>query len=322
MVTIPPLLVVLVKPVFFVYVFPWKIDGEKNLISQGNEVVLKYPDRIVVAHSNRLLSYSQQARDTRDEEVIFDLTGTTFLTPFGIVLLAGTISECLSQQKKVGYRKPRRRRTREFLSGIGFNEFFRLSDVEHNIESSHVQLRRLDSINPLLTDQIIEVFDHAITMTEGLQGSLRLAINELMTNAFDHSGSKRGCYVCAQTYEEIIRLCVADFGVGLLTKLGSKYNLKDSYSAIKLAVREGITTRSEQAGGLGLWHIQRFIRVNHGKMCVLSGDGKALWDFKGARSRLRKQTMHLPFGGTIINLEINVDRESVYFLTGEEDQIF
>lgn len=150
-VTIPPLLVVLVKPVFFVYVFPWKIDGEKNLISQGNEVVLKYPDRIVVAHSNRLLSYSQQARDTRDEEVIFDLTGTTFLTPFGIVLLAGTISECLSQQKKVGYRKPRRRRTREFLSGIGFNEFFRLSDVEHNIESSHVQLRRLDSINPLLT---------------------------------------------------------------------------------------------------------------------------------------------------------------------------
>ncbi len=109
---------------------------------------------------------------------------------------------------------------------MNFSDF---PDVEHKIESSHVQLRRLDSINPLLTDQIIEVFDYAIRMTEGLQGSLRLAITQLMTNAFDHSSSERGCYVCAQTYEKIIRLCVADFGVGLLAKLASKYNLEDSF---------------------------------------------------------------------------------------------
>lgn len=288
-------------------------------------MVLLYPGRIVIAHSNQLLSYSQQARETLDEEVIFDLTRTTFLTPFGIVLLAGTISECLSHGKKVEYRGPRKRVTRKFLSGIGFNKFFRLSDEEHKIESSHVQLRRLDSIDYLLTEKIVEVFNYAITMSENLQGSLSLAINEIMTNAFDHSGSKRGCYVCAQAYEEddIIRLCVADFGVGLFARLSPKYpQLQDSYGAIKLAVQEGITTRSQQAGGLGLWHIQRFIKVNKGKMCILSGNGKALWDFKGPRSRLRKQTMHLPFSGTIINLQINVDRESFYFLSGEEGEFF
>ena len=285
-------------------------------------MVLRYPNSIVVAHSNQLLSYSQQARNSQDAEVVFDLFKTTFITPFGIVLLAGTISECLGQGKKVKYRPPRNRRAKKFLSGIGFYKFFRFPDEPHKLESPHVQLRRLDSINPLLTDQIIEVFNYAINMTEGLQGSLRLAINELMTNAFDHSGSERGCYVCAQTYEKIIRLCVADFGVGLLARLRSNYDLTDSYSAIKLAVQEGITTRSQQAGGLGLWHIQRFIKVNEGKMCILSGDGKALWEFPGSKSRLRKQTMHLPFSGTIINLEINVDRESIYFVTGEEDQIF
>ncbi len=288
-------------------------------------MVLRYPNRIVVAHSNQLLSYSQQARNSVDSEVVFDLTRTTFLTPFGIVLLAGTISECLSQGKKVVYRKPRKVRTRKFISGIGFNKFFRLSDEEHKIESSHVQLRRLDAIDYLLTEQIVKVFDFAITMSENLQGSLTLAINEIMTNAFDHSGSQKGCYVCAQAYEEddIIRLCVADFGVGLLTRLAPKYSqLTNSYEAIKLAVQEGITTRSQQAGGLGLWHIQRFIRVNKGKMCILSGDGKALWDYTGSRSRIRKQTMHLPFSGTIINLEINVDRESIYFLSGEEGEFF
>jgi len=291
----------------------------------GKVLVLRYPLSQNVAHSNRLLSYSQQARDCNEKEVIFDLTNTKFMTPFGIVLLAGTIAECLSQGKKVRYRRPSNRKSRQFLSGIGFNQFFQLADVDHKIESSHVQLRRLDSIDYLLTDQIVDVFGYAIRMSDGLQGSLKLALNEIMTNVFDHSGSAKGCYVCAQAYEkeEIIRLCVADFGVGLFTRLKEKYsNLKNSYEAIKLAVREGITTRSGQEGGYGLSHIQRFIEVNAGKMSILTGDGKAVWNYGVPKTKLRKQTMHLPFSGTIINLEINVDRESVYFLSNSEDEIF
>ncbi len=284
-------------------------------------MVLKYPRRIVVATSNRVLNYSQQARDSEDKLIIFDLGNTTELTPFGIVLLAGTISECLSQRKKVKYQRPRKPQTKNFLSGIGFNNFFRLPDENQKIESSHVQLRRLAAIDYLLTEQIVDVFNFAITMSEGLQGSLTMAINEIMTNAFDHSGSEKGCYVCAQAYSNLIRLCVADFGVGIYAKLAPKYSqLQDSYGAIKLAVKEGVTTR--QSGGFGLWHIQRFIEVNKGQMSILSGDGKAVWDFRGPRARLRKQTMPLPFGGTIINLEINVDRESIYFLTDGEGQIF
>jgi len=284
-------------------------------------VVLRYPRRIVVATSNRVLNYSQQARDSKDKQIVFDLGNTTDLTPFGIVLLAGTISECLSQKKDVKYQEPRKRETKRFLSGIGFNKFFRLPDEKQKIESSHVQLRRLASIDYLLTEQIVKVFNYAISMSEGLQGSLTMAINEVMTNAFDHSESAKGCYVCAQAYPNLIRLCVADFGVGIYAKLAPKYSqLQDSYGAIKLAVKEGITTR--QSGGFGLWHIQRFIEVNKGLMSILSGDGKAVWDYGGPRARLRKQTMPLPFGGTIINLEINVDRESIYFLTDGEGQIF
>jgi len=284
-------------------------------------VVLRYPTRITVATSNRVLSYSQLARDSEHKEIVFDLGGTAEVTPFGIVLLAGTISECLSQRKKVKYLRPRKSQTKNFLSGIGFNNFFRLPDENQKIENSHVQLRRLASIDYLLTEQIVEVFNFAITMSEGLQGSLTMAINEIMTNAFDHSDSEKGCYVCAQAYPNLIRLCVADFGVGIYAKLAPKYSqLQDCYGAIKLAVKEGITTR--QSGGFGLWHIQRFIEVNKGQMSILSGDGKAVWDFRGPRSRLKKQTMPLPFGGTIINLEINVDRESIYFLTDGEGQIF
>lgn len=286
-------------------------------------MILKYPKKITVAASNRVLGYSQLARDTQDSEVRFDLGNTIELTPFGIVILAGSISECLSQGKGVKYLPPRKRATKSFLSGIGFNRFFRLPEEVQKIESSHVQLRRLNAIDYLLTEQIVEVFHSAITMSEGLKGSLTMAINEIMTNTFDHSSSPKGCYVCAQAYPNLIRLCVADFGVGLYTRLAPKYpQIQDSYGAIKLAIQQGITTRPMQSGGLGLWHIQRFIKVNKGQMSILSGDGKAVWDFRGLRARLRKQTMPLPFQGTIINLEINVDRESFYFLTDEDGQIF
>jgi two-component sensor histidine kinase len=167
-------------------------------------------------------------------------------------------------------------------------------------------------------------------MSEGVVGSLKLALNELMTNVFDHSESDRGCYVCAQSYyvSKKIRLCIADFGIGILASLRkvSEYNrynkMKNDYDAIKLAVKEGITSRIEKDAGYGLTHIQRFIKVNQGKMCILSGKGKILWDYTGLKYKEKKQTMHSAFQGAIIDLEINARREGLYFLKSEAGQIF
>ena len=286
---------------------------------------IRYPKLQTTAFSNSLLGCCQQARLSKDEEVVFDLSNTEFITPFGIILLAGTIAECLKKDLRVKYQRPKKVSTKRFLSGIGFNGFFKLSDEQHKIESSHVQLKRIFTIDSLLTDQIVEVFDHALHMSDGVRGSLKLAINEVMTNAFDHSESRDGCYVCAQNYPQArtIRLCIADFGIGLLKRLSPKYtDLRDSHHAIKLAIQEGITTRPGLSGGYGLWHIHRFIEMNEGRMCILSGDGKVVWDFKGAKSKVKEQTMHYPFSGTIINLEINADREGYYFLETDDGQIF
>ncbi len=285
----------------------------------------KYPRVQTVALSNRLFRNCQEARECTEEETTFDLSATEFITPFGIVLLAGTIGECQRSGKKCKYLRPRKETTKKFLSGIGFNTFFKIKDESHKIESPHVQLKRIYSMDYLLTDQIIDVFNSAIRMTEGVRGSLKLAINELMMNAFDHSGSMIGCYVCAQRYSQArkIRLCITDFGVGLYNKLSAKYPVSDTHAAIRLAIKEGITTREGQTGGYGLSHINRFIEINEGKMCIMSGDGKVLWDYKTtSRAKVKNQTMHFPFGGTIINLEINVDGEGFYFLESQDGGIF
>jgi anti-anti-sigma regulatory factor/anti-sigma regulatory factor (Ser/Thr protein kinase) len=290
--------------------------------------ILCFPKLQTVAFSNALIKLCHSARTSGEDTIIFDLSKTTFITPFGLVLLAGTIAECQAQNKKAKYRRPDKSVTQKFLSTIGFNKFFKIpSNGWPEIASANVQLRRLQQIDYFLTDQILQVFGFSLHMTKGVEGSLKLALNELMTNVFDHSESVRGCYVCAQRYSlsKKIRLCIADFGIGFLAALRRvpKYNtLRNDYAAIELAVREGITSRIGKDAGYGLAHIQRFIKVNQGKMYILSGKGKILWDYTGLKYKERNQTMHDVFQGAIIELEINAKGEGLYFLESEAGQIF
>lgn len=292
------------------------------------EIHLQYPKLQTVAFSNALLKLCHQARTSKADLFLFDLSKTQFISPFGIVLLAGTILECLGEGKRGKYRRPVKQSTRKFLSGIGFNNFIRVPGESQIIESPNVQLKRLDSIDYFLTDKILEVFSFNIQMSDGVKGSLKLSLNELMTNAFDHSESERGCYVCVQSYKRAkkIRLCIADFGIGILASLRKVHTLRglnSDYESILLAVQELVTSRIGKPAGYGLSHINRFIEINEGKMHILSGEGKVLWDYTGIRKlKGKKQTMHYPFRGTIINLEINADEEGLYFLEEERDYIF
>jgi len=125
-----------------------------------------------------LINLCHNARTSKESTIIFDLTKTEFITPFGLVLLTGTIAECLALNKKARYKSPDKSSTRKFLSGIGFNKFFKLStNGGHEIASPNVQLRRLKHIDYFLTDQILEIFGYSVRMTDGVVGSLKLALN-------------------------------------------------------------------------------------------------------------------------------------------------
>lgn len=139
------------------------------------------------------------------------------------------------------------------------------------------------------------------------------------TNVFDHSKSESGCFVCAQYYPSkmTIRLCITDFGVGILSNLGKKYKVANDIDAIKLSVQEGITSRPQSAG-FGLTNIRNFLKVNEGTLTIITGKGKANF----YSNKVESYNMSKVFEGTIVNLKINANKESFYFLTGEEEYIF
>lgn len=290
-------------------------------------LTLSFPKRQSIAFSNTIFRLYDQAKKTKEDEVVFDLSRSEFLTPFSTIMLTSTISECIDQGKKCKYVAPKKNSLRSFLKKIGFYGFFGINKSKSKTESittDRVQLKRANGIDPQLIDQIIIVFDNSLNLSAGVKGSLRMSMQETMTNVIDHSNCN-DYYVCAWTYPEKkkIRLCIADLGIGILASLKSSNNyrdLTDDYEAIALATEEGVSCRSERTG-LGLNHIKKFIEVNKGQMCIISGKGKVFWKFDQRRRERQNQNMAIPFNGTIVKLVINIDKEGFYFLSSEKEYL-
>lgn len=282
---------------------------------------LSFPKLFTVAYSKHILKLCYDARMSQEEEIIFDLSKTEFISPFGITLLAGTISECLLSEKKVLYTSPKHRNTKTFLTRIGFDNFFHLKEEITEITEANVQLRKLRTLDPTYTDRIISAFRYVIRMTEDVEGLLKLSLNETMANAFEFGISDKGCYVCAQAYRNrhVIRVCIADFGIGIYDSLRAvpEYaHLQNSFEAIILATKEGVTSRVNRVGGRGLSTLIQFLNVNKGRMVILSGNGKVVWDFAKSREP-KKQIMSVPFQGTIVSMRIRTNEAGVYVMRGD-----
>jgi len=208
----------------------------------------------------------------------------------------------------------------EYLGQSGFYQYFRLPRSDHIVRASTVQLKRMDAYDPIFVENVLAILSNNISMSRGVQYSLHMSLQETMTNAFDHSGSPLGCFACAQVYPVTgkIRVCIVDFGIGIKNSLWQrpeyKKEYRDDYQAIRGALIEGVSTRKRTAG-MGLPHIQRFLRVNDGKMAIISGAGKVFW--KHDQKKILNQPMPTPFQGTIIKLEINADKEGFYMLNSE-----
>lgn len=155
-------------------------------------------------------------------------------------------------------------------------------------------------------------------MSAALTKRFRQSLFEIFQNAAFHSKSSSGIFVCGQFYPQKHRLdfTIADAGIGIRENVRSyTKNLKmNSCSAIKWALTEGHTTKTgNQPGGLGLKLIKDFIRMNQGKLQIVSRFG--YFEFNADGSSFEK--MDHDFPGTSVNIEINTNDTNSYCLKSE-----
>lgn len=155
-------------------------------------------------------------------------------------------------------------------------------------------------------------------MSAALTKRFRQSLFEIFQNAAFHSKSNSGIFVCGQFYPQNHRLdfTIADAGIGIRENV-RRYtkNIKmSSCDAIKWALSEGNTTKTgNQPGGLGLKLIKDFIRMNQGKLQIVSRFG--YYEFTADGGSVMK--MDHDFPGTSVNIEINTNDTNSYCLKSE-----
>ncbi len=154
--------------------------------------------------------------------------------------------------------------------------------------------------------------------TKMLRKKINTSIFELFENARTH-GHCRYIYTCGQIIkdEENTRLdfTIVDMGKSIKTNVNNY--LQKSLSgieAIDWAMKSGHTTKTGTvSGGLGFDIIFEFIKLNKGKIQIVSSDG--YWEYYN--NDITRKEFEKPFPGTIANIEVNLDDQKRYKLKEE-----
>jgi hypothetical protein len=158
-------------------------------------------------------------------------------------------------------------------------------------------------------------------MSKGLLKKFRNGIFEIFDNAVIHSRTELGIFSCGQYFPKKNRLdfCITDLGVGI------KENVKEyigkeisANKAIVWALDGKNTTKANVSGGIGLKILQEFIRLNQGRIQIISDKG--YWELSN-NGTTKTKLLENPFPGTVINLEINTADTNSYCLASELEHV-
>lgn len=96
-----------------------------------------------------------------------------------------------------------------------------------------------------------------------------------MQNTVDHSTSERYfIYAGINEIENSFEFGVIDRGIGIPTKLETKYLETSDENYLKKALEFGIGTRRNRKGGMGLYYLFEILKEEKGKMVIISRNGQ------------------------------------------------
>ena len=142
---------------------------------------------------------------------------------------------------------------------------------------------------------------------------------EIINNAMQHSTSNNGISCCGQFYPQCgyFEIAFSDLGLGIpgsVRRFNKIYRTFSDTECILWALQKGTSTRPDiESGGLGLYYLTEFLKLNMGCLQIISHQGI----FQIERSQ-EKDPVHIRnrINGTLFNLRIIYD-DKLYYLEGE-----
>jgi hypothetical protein len=271
---------------------------------QSNMKTIRLPKLLTIGWSHILFNHLDAAIN-HSGPVTLNFEEVDWAAPFGLTAISVVLEKCLNQGKDIYFSPPKNALFKSYLERIGFRyHFLKGEEVEH--KKTSVELKRLWGIDPGCSEALVKLISTNFPLSDDAEYEMRIHINELMTNSFDHSKTKFGVYVCAQWYpaKKNLRISFADGGIGIFQSLrgsGKFPEVKNDIEAIRLAIKPGITTRKKQLGGLGLDYIKKYVRSNDGTLTIASGRGKVNF----YKNKIENKYEPIGFEGTIVDILVS-----------------
>ena len=142
---------------------------------------------------------------------------------------------------------------------------------------------------------------------------------EIIFNAIQHSNSINGISCCGQFYpfRGYFEIAFYDHGIGIPQNVRSFQKRLEKFTdheCIDWALKEGTTTKPQmETGGLGLFYLREFLKLNGGWLQIVSKNG--LYQSEG-KNIFPAEHIKNSFKGTLFNLRIIYD-EYTYKFKGE-----
>lgn len=165
--------------------------------------------------------------------------------------------------------------------------------------------------------RFVQSGQHMPAMTAPLVKEVQRSFCELFQNVFAHSESPFGGLAIGQLYPNVkyVQICVCDGGVGIVHRVhGAGHATQSPGHALAWALQEGTTTRSNPKGppgGIGLFLLREFAKVNGGSLRVIANDGYLCQEPNGET----RECLSADFFGTLIQLKFMIRDDVIYTLS-------
>jgi hypothetical protein len=269
---------------------------------------------------NSLINLSYAISQNIDAEIILDFKNCIKFEA-NLSAILGAICSISEEQKKTinfinlntGIQKVLQKN--KFLCAYGW-------DAVHDANNTIITFQKFTPYADIefmdyIRDELLSKPDFP-KLSRLLGKKINESIFEIFENARTH-GLCKYIHTCGQYFssESIKRLdmTIVDMGQTIKTNVNDYLHTTFSASeAIEWALAYGNTTKiGNIPGGLGLDIIFEFIKLNKGKIQIVSSDG--YWEYRNGKTE--NKLFDKPFSGTIVNIEFNLDDKDSYRLTEE-----
>jgi len=269
-----------------------------------------------------LIDFYHQTEKVFFDEVVVDFSNVFWFEANLCAVLGAILVELKSKLNNIKFIRLNDKIKNIFLR----NDFLSYSSSEKlvNFSQTTIKYRKFDSEDEkyfmhYVNGELLSKSDLP-KMTIQLKKKISESIFEIFVNSVSHSETILGIFTCGQYFptKERIDFTIVDRGIGIKEKIRKEIGEKmQGDEAIAWALEERNTTRKgDIPGGLGLKLIKEFIKLNEGRIQIVSNDG--FCELSG--NEVFQQVFNLTFPGTLVNIRFNIADTKRYKMSDEVDE--